>query len=324
MKSSTKKLLSIILSLLIISSLFCGCDFFDFFLSKPSENSSATSESESEKSSHYDDSKNWPVTVEGVTLDSKPTKVASLSPALTEITFDLGYGSYLVCVSDYCDYPSEVSSLPKSGSPLIPDCDQIIKSGAEILLTSSDLHSSYLTILNDAGIKTIVIPPAKSLPSLERLYKSVATVFDGKIDGSTAAKNFYNKCEETLSNCKDVVSSFGFSSKDPACVLYLRSLSPAIVATVDTLESNLLENIGFINAASGYGDWNYPSALISSLAPDYIFYSSLIIPDDFVASDLYSAFSGNLKRFVLTDMSLFERQGKRMFDELYRAVSLMA
>lgn len=316
-----KKLLVIILTLCLSCSIFSGCDLLDLFTSDPGGVSQSENSSKPESSSN-NDSKNWPVTVSGVTLSAKPTKVASLSPSLTEIVCELGYGNTLVCVSDYCDYPSEVTSLAKGGTQLLPNCNTIISSGAEYLLTSTSLSDVDTNTLTDAGISIIILTPAKQLSALERLYKNIGMIFGGSVDGQTRGKNLYNECINILDECKIAVSSLGFSATNPPSALYLRTIDPLTVATVDTLESTLLEYIGFTNIAWGYGDWSYPADLAPNLTPDYLFYSSSIDPDELVSSDLYSHFSGILKRMASTNMLTFERQGKRMFNELSRTVLL--
>ena len=316
-----KKILAIILTFCLSCSIFSGCDLLDLFTSDPGGSSQSGSSSQPQSSSN-NDSKNWPVTVSGIAVPSKPTKVASLSPSLTEIVCDLGYGSALVCVSDYCDYPSSITSLTKAGSALLPDCNAIIASGAQYLLTSTELSDVDTNTLTDAGVSIIVLQPAKQLSALERLYKNIGAIFGGSVDGQSRGKSLYNECINLLEECKIAVSSLGFSTTNPPAALYLRVIDPLTVATVDTLESALLEYIGFTNIASGYGDWSYPADLAPNLTPDYLFFSSSIDPDELVSSELYSHFSGILKRMASTDMLVFERQGKRMFSELSRTVSL--
>ena len=41
-----------------------------------------------------------------------PMRIVSLAPSVTETLFALNAGSSVVGVSDYCDYPPEVRSLP--------------------------------------------------------------------------------------------------------------------------------------------------------------------------------------------------------------------
>lgn len=50
----------------------------------------------------------------------------SLAPSATETLFALGAGPQVVGVSSYCDYPPQVNSLPRVGSFLTPNVEQII------------------------------------------------------------------------------------------------------------------------------------------------------------------------------------------------------
>ena len=47
----------------------------------------------------------YPVSIGDETIPARPEKVVSLSPALTELCFDMGYGDQITGVSDYCDWP---------------------------------------------------------------------------------------------------------------------------------------------------------------------------------------------------------------------------
>jgi iron complex transport system substrate-binding protein len=53
-------------------------------------------------------------------------RIVSLAPSITETLFALGAGSKVVGVSSYCDYPSQVYSLPRVGNFLTPNLEQII------------------------------------------------------------------------------------------------------------------------------------------------------------------------------------------------------
>jgi ABC-type Fe3+-hydroxamate transport system substrate-binding protein len=56
---------------------------------------------------------------------TQSNRYVSLSPAITETLFDLGAGSSVVGVSDYCHYPKEVESLPHVGSGYTPRYEAI-------------------------------------------------------------------------------------------------------------------------------------------------------------------------------------------------------
>ena len=69
----------------------------------------------------------YPVTAGGLTFNSSPVTVGSLSPAVTEMLFELGFGDRIICRSEYCDYPESTENIPSVGSAVNPDIDGIIK-----------------------------------------------------------------------------------------------------------------------------------------------------------------------------------------------------
>tara|TARA_R110001606_G_scaffold361754_7_gene515408 strand:- start:331112 stop:332023 length:912 start_codon:yes stop_codon:yes gene_type:complete len=55
-----------------------------------------------------------------------PQRIISISPSITETLFALGLGNNVVAVTDYCDFPAEVNTLPKVGGFVNPNLETII------------------------------------------------------------------------------------------------------------------------------------------------------------------------------------------------------
>ncbi|MFR9190851.1 MAG: hypothetical protein ACLVL7_11985 [Anaerotruncus massiliensis (ex Togo et al. 2019)] len=62
---------------------------------------------------------NWPVAI-GDPHPRKPRAAVSLSPALTEVIFELGAENQLAGVSDFCDYPPARTGCPAAAPPRCP------------------------------------------------------------------------------------------------------------------------------------------------------------------------------------------------------------
>jgi iron complex transport system substrate-binding protein len=62
----------------------------------------------------------------GQTLYGKPLRIISLSPALTEIIFALGFGDTLVGVSDFSDFPPAAKKIISVGAYSQPNIEKII------------------------------------------------------------------------------------------------------------------------------------------------------------------------------------------------------
>jgi len=54
-------------------------------------------------------------------------RIVSLSPGITDALFAIGAGAMLVARSDYCDYPPEVTRLPRVGSSITPNYEAIAR-----------------------------------------------------------------------------------------------------------------------------------------------------------------------------------------------------
>ena len=102
----------------------------------------------------------YPVTVGNVTLTEAPTAVVSLSPATTEMVYDLGYGELLVGVSEYCTAPAAAVAKPRMGSAYQPEVEKIKASGATLVLCTVQPTESTLTELQQAGAQVLVLPRA--------------------------------------------------------------------------------------------------------------------------------------------------------------------
>jgi iron complex transport system substrate-binding protein len=100
-------------------------------------------------------------------------RIVSLAPSITETLFALGAGSEVVGVSQYCDYPPQVLRLPKVGSFLTPNLEQIMALRPTLvigLLTSSDLRE--IRALDTAGIATVMVDDS----SIDAIESSIQTI----------------------------------------------------------------------------------------------------------------------------------------------------
>jgi len=63
----------------------------------------------------------FPVTVGDVTLEEQPTRIVSLSPAVTEMLFAIGAGEQVVAVDELSNYPPEAPVTDLSGFTVNPE-----------------------------------------------------------------------------------------------------------------------------------------------------------------------------------------------------------
>lgn len=108
-------------------------------------------------------------------MGNGPRRIVSLAPAITETLFALGAGAEVVGVSQYCDYPPEVATLPKVGTFLTPNIEAIAGRRPTIVIglqTSSDLRE--LRALRAMGYRTLMVDDN----SIAGIEVSISTVGD--------------------------------------------------------------------------------------------------------------------------------------------------
>lgn len=104
-----------------------------------------------------------------IRLGEKPPRIVSLVPSYTESLFDLGYGKWVVGVTDYCIHPAkELESVQRVGSVRDPDigCIQVLAPDV-VLANQEENQPDTVHSLEQAGI-----PVWLSFP------KSVEEMFD--------------------------------------------------------------------------------------------------------------------------------------------------
>ncbi|MDR0903227.1 MAG: helical backbone metal receptor [Ruminococcus sp.] len=119
-----------------------------------------------------------PVVVYGVSFETPPEKIVCLSPAITEIFYEIYRSDKLVGVGEYCDYPPEaLTEKVNCGSAANPDFDTIISLAPDVLITQSPLANKDITRLKNAGITLLNVPAATDILELGRLYNEIGMLF---------------------------------------------------------------------------------------------------------------------------------------------------
>ncbi len=123
---------------------------------------------------------------------TSPQRIISIAPSITESLFALGVGDRVIAVSDYCDYPSEVTTLPKIGGFLDPDLEAILALQPDLVILLENqtraveqlkqLNIQTLTVRNEtlANIKNTLIKIGQQTDHLKQAQQLVADM-DQKI-----------------------------------------------------------------------------------------------------------------------------------------------
>ena len=69
------------------------------------------------------------------TTTSRPERIVSLAPNITEILFELGLGEKIVAVSSDSDYPNEAAEKKKVGTFWQPNTEAVIAAKPDLVIT---------------------------------------------------------------------------------------------------------------------------------------------------------------------------------------------
>lgn len=95
-----------------------------------------------------------------VEVPSRPQRIVSLAPNLTETLFALGLDSRIVGVTDACDYPPAARALPQVGSLMAPNLEKIVSLHPDLILaTTAGNRRETVTALERMGFAVYATDP---------------------------------------------------------------------------------------------------------------------------------------------------------------------
>lgn len=248
-----KRVNVIILSALLCGFVFAGCDNSESAI--PSE-IIGSDVPITEKVSAF------PIEVCNVQLTKAVERAVSLSPAVTEIITEIGFADKLVGVSDYCDYPENISAV-KLGSPENPDLEAIMKLMPDAVFTLSPLSERETYLLNQANISVLNVSVPTSIDGYAEMYAEISAAFYGN--------EMFGEKEERRTDriAFDARKSLENASEGISFGTFVYVTEKLTIAGADTFESavltlvgdNLCTDSGYISSDDFKGD--YPKYIIA-------------------------------------------------------------
>lgn len=271
-------------------TLLMGCD-------KKAEESSEASEIVVSETSDTETAA-FPVTVCGTVLEKAAERAVSLSPAVTEIVRELGFGDRLIGISGYCDFP-ENPDIPRLGSSENPDLDGIIKLSPDAVFTLSALSERDAYVIEQAGIAVVALKVPLTVQGRTELYTDIASAFYGaETDGEvTKAEKAGGASEDALKSAAAGVELGGF--------VYITEKLTA--AGPDTFESAVLSLSGNnLCKSEGYSE----ISVLGGVHPKSLVVDDALTMDDIAGSDALSALAEGADVYFV-ESSGFERPSAR-------------
>ncbi len=279
------KKLSFLIIMTIIMTIFVGCS--EISKGKPHSKDKYPQE--------------FPVNINGVVFSEPPKKVASLSPAVTEILFEIGVGDKVIARSTYCSFPESVSSLPTVGSPAKPDIKAIIALKPDVVLTQSPIAVIDVSELDKNGIKVVVLSQPKSYFDILDNYTIISQIFLGNNKGQDMTTQKMSEFDKLMQQASDLKIT------DSYVFIVTQELA---VATGDTLPSSILSAFGK-NVAKDKKDYSMSAAEIVAAAPSRVFISNTVDIKK-LSPELQALPAIASGKAITIDYSLFEKPTSRL------------
>jgi len=182
-----------------------------------------------------------PITVFGTSFDEEPLKVASLSPALTNLMITLDLDGKLIAKTDAC---SEAVGAVSIGDEKDPDITSLITMKPDLVLSRQPLSVATLDRLTAADVKVIVIPEPTDLRELKNYTCALASVFFG-VDAAVQKTDL-----AFLPLSAAVHTLYTVTKEDPVTFAFLKDTGSDALGE-DTYAGNLLNCLGDNLAVSG-------------------------------------------------------------------------
>lgn len=117
-------------------------------------------------------------------ITEPPSRVVSLVPSLTESLFDLGLGSAIVGITDYCIHPRDrVIDIQRIGGPKNPRADDIIALKPDLVLANWEENTSQVV----EALKTASVAVWVTFPKTIRESIDILWILAGIFHSRTAA-----------------------------------------------------------------------------------------------------------------------------------------
>ena len=166
---------------------------------------------------------------------SDSLRIVALAPHLAELVSAAGAGDFLVGVSNYSDYPKEITSLPVIGDAFVVDQEQLALLNPDMLLAwQSGTPKHVIGELSKQGYRVETIQ-TRSLEDIASALDIIGELTGNKVHATQAAADFRQGLKTLASR---------YSTANPVRVFYQIQKRPLYTISGDHYISELIELCG--------------------------------------------------------------------------------
>lgn len=198
--------------------------------------------------------------------NGQPSRIVSLSGALSEAVDALGLGDRLVAVDVTSEYPAYIKKLPRVSQDRTIPLEGLLAFRPELVLApTGDLAPDVERRLKQLGIKVVTFQQEYSANGTLRLIREVATALNIAEKGNTLARKLKQDLENALQERK--VSQ----KKTKVLFIYAQGVGLMSVAGKGSSVDAIIELAGGRNAIQEFSDFKpYSTEALVKANPDAI------------------------------------------------------
>lgn len=206
----------------------------------------------------------YPITIGNTTFNSKPEKVAVLSPNVADIVCQLGMEKDVTLISSDVITDS-IKDKKTCGNAIEPDTKKIIDSDIEVVLADDNMSDGAIKTLEDNDVKVVQFHYGNTGEDILTTYTSIGAILNGET-GKTQGNKAYTKLMNTLKSYKAEFSKK--HSKDK--LLFLEGTGPYVSVIKESWYGKLLAFTGTDVVTKDVNNSTYDVSMIEKLNPNYL------------------------------------------------------
>jgi iron complex transport system substrate-binding protein len=253
-----------------------------------------------------------------ITIESRPERIISLAPSITEMLYAIGAGPQVVGRTDFDNYPPEVEELPSIGgfSASAMSIETILDLEPDLVIAGSVLQAEIVDALEESGITVYAVEPNTIQNILDR------TLTLGEITGhveeaQTVVADMSARVETVQAAVADIPED------ERVTVFYEIWHEPLTTTSNETYIGELIELAGGINIFAD-AEGAYPTVSAEEIIardPDVILgpssHGDQLTPEMISERPGWQSLSAmQNERIYILDGDVISRAGPRVVDAL--------
>lgn len=201
-------------------------------------------------------------------FQSKETSIITAGGTITEIVYELGFGSAIVATDITSTFPASMQQLPSIGYRNQIKAEGILALGPDLLLMETGyLNADVVAQLRSAGLKIHQFDKPTDLSGTYRIIRDLADFLGVPEKG----KALTNQLDEDIQALDAYTAEL--SKKPKMAFVMARGLENVFVAGEDTFAESLLQMAAIESVGKGFTDFIplTPEALVA-MNPEYLLF----------------------------------------------------